>query len=232
MKVRCSAIGKIMTSPKTKGEVLSKTTKTFIEDLFKENELGIYKDFSSKHTSKGNECEKEGIALANEVLGWGLDFDYIENGGQERYENDYIKGHTDVSTDSILADIKVSYSGTSFPFFMELEDIPKDYYYQLQGYMWLTGKSVSTLAYCLINTPEKQVLDEIRAEYWKQGVIDEDLEIEEFIRAKHNFDRFPKTQRVKAFLVERNDSVIEKIKERVLECREYYNSLFKKFNVE
>jgi hypothetical protein len=231
MKVRCSAIGKIMTSPKTKGEVLSKTTKTFIEERFLENELCIYKDFSSKHTRKGIECEKEGIALANEVLGWGLDFDYIEFGGQEFYENDFITGHTDVSTDSVLADIKVSFSGTSFPFFMELEDIPKDYYYQLQGYMWLTGKQVSTLAYCLINTPEKQVLDEIRAEYWKQGVIDEDLEVEEFIRSKHNFDRFPKTQRVKAFLVERNDSVIEKIKERVIECTQYYNSLFKKFNV-
>ena len=231
MKVRCSAIGKIMTSPKTKGEVLSKTTKTFIEELFLENELDIYKDFSSKQTRKGIECEKEGIALANEVLGWGLDFDYIEFGGQEFYENDFITGHTDVSTDSVLADIKVSFSGTSFPFFMELEDIPKDYYYQLQGYMWLTGKQVSTLAYCLINTPEKQVLDEIRAEYWKQGVIDEDLEVEEFIRSKHNFDRFSKTQRVKAFLVERNDSVIEKIQERVIECTQYYNSLFKKFNV-
>lgn len=231
MKVRCSSIGKIMSSPKTKGEVLSKTCKTYIEEIFRENELGIFKDFSSKQTSKGNECEKAGIALANEVLGWGLDFDYIENGGQEYYENEYITGHTDVSTDTILADIKVPFSGTTFPFFMEEEDIPKEYYFQLQGYLWLTDKKVSTLAYCLINTPEKQVLDEIRAEYWKQGVIDEDLEIEEFIRSKHNFDRFPKTQRIKAFLVERNDSVIEKIKERVLECREYYNELFFKFNL-
>ena len=230
MKVRCSAIGKIMSSPKTKGELLSKTTKTFIEERFLENELGIYKEFSSKHTRKGIECEKEGIALANEVLGWGLDFDYIEFGGQEFYENEYLTGHTDVNTDSVLADIKVSYSGSSFPFFMELEDIPKDYYYQLQGYMWLTGKKVSTLVYCLINTPEKQVLDEIRAEYWRQEVIDEDLEIEEFIRSKHNFDRFPKEQRVKAFLIERNDSVIEKIKERVIECSEYYETLRKKYN--
>jgi len=33
MKIRCSQLGKLMTSPKTKGEVLSKTTKTYIQEL-------------------------------------------------------------------------------------------------------------------------------------------------------------------------------------------------------
>ena len=33
MKIRCSSLGKIMTSPKSKGEVLSQTTKTYLKEL-------------------------------------------------------------------------------------------------------------------------------------------------------------------------------------------------------
>jgi hypothetical protein len=45
MIVRCSSLGKLMTDPRTKSEVLSETAKTYIQDVFKEKELGIYKDF-------------------------------------------------------------------------------------------------------------------------------------------------------------------------------------------
>ena len=58
MKIRCSAIGKIMTSPRTKGELLSETAKSYVQDLFKEKELGISKEFWSRYTDKGNECEE------------------------------------------------------------------------------------------------------------------------------------------------------------------------------
>ena len=50
MKIRCSAIGKIMTSPKTKGEVLSQTTKTYIQGLALAHVYGIRKEFTSKYT--------------------------------------------------------------------------------------------------------------------------------------------------------------------------------------
>ena len=35
-KIRCSAIGKIMTNPRSKTETLSKTTKTYLEEWSKE----------------------------------------------------------------------------------------------------------------------------------------------------------------------------------------------------
>ena len=57
MKIRCSSIGKIMTSSKTKGEALSQTTKTFIQGLVLKEKYGIRKEFSSKYTDKGNQCE-------------------------------------------------------------------------------------------------------------------------------------------------------------------------------
>jgi hypothetical protein len=58
MKIRCSAIGKIMTNPKTKGESLSQTTKTYLQELAVEEIYGIRKEFSSRYTDKGNEVEE------------------------------------------------------------------------------------------------------------------------------------------------------------------------------
>ena len=52
---RCSSLGKLMTDPRTKSETLSETAKSYIQDLFKERELGIYKEFSSRYTDKGLE---------------------------------------------------------------------------------------------------------------------------------------------------------------------------------
>ena len=43
MKIRSSAIGKIMTNPKTKGESLSQTTKTYLQELAVQEVYGIRK---------------------------------------------------------------------------------------------------------------------------------------------------------------------------------------------
>ena len=68
MKIRASSIGKIMTNPKTKGESLSQTTKTYLQELAVEEVYNIRKEFSSRYTDKGNEVEELSIALCNDVL--------------------------------------------------------------------------------------------------------------------------------------------------------------------
>jgi hypothetical protein len=219
MKIRASQLGKIMTSSKTKGEVLSKTCKTYIQELAIEHKYGIRKEFWSRYTDKGNECEDEAIGLVNDVLDLGFIFKNDEN-----ITNDWITGTPDVNTNEILLDVKTSWDATTFPFF-ETEIPNKDYYYQLQGYMWLTGKDESYLCYCLVNTPFQIVEDEVRREHWKQGLIDENLDVRDFVQSKHNFDHIPKEKRVKTFKIAKDEEVIEKIKQRVEECREYYNNL-------
>ena len=72
MKIRCSQIGKIMTNPRTKGERLSQTTKTYLLELAVEEKYGIHKEFWSRYTDKGNEVEAEAIALVNDVLDVGF----------------------------------------------------------------------------------------------------------------------------------------------------------------
>ena len=219
MKIRSSAIGKIMTNPKTKGESLSQTTKTYLQELAVQEVYGIRKEFSSRYTDKGNEVEELSIALCNDVLGLGFIYK-----NEEHFSNDWITGTPDVNTNEILLDVKSSWDATTFPFFdTELKN--KDYFYQLQGYLWLTNKTESLLCYCLIDTPLQIVEDEIRREHWKASLIEESLDLRAFVQAKHTFGHIPKEKRVKTFTIAKDDEVIEAIKTRIEECREYYDIL-------
>ena len=219
MKVRCSSIGKLMAASRSKKEQLSKTAKSYIQDVVLEHKYGIKKEFNSRYTDKGNECEEDSITLANEVLNVGFIYK-----NEEHFENDYITGTPDVNTNEVLLDVKTSFDGTTFPFFED--EIPnKDYYYQLQGYMWLTGKEESLLVYCLTNTPEQIVEDEIRRVHWKEHKLEESDEIRHFVEAKHNFDHIPLEKRVKVFKIQKDEAVIEAIKEKIELAREYYNKI-------
>jgi hypothetical protein len=216
---RCSSLGKLMIDPRTKSEKLSETAKSYIQDLFKERELGIYKEFSSRYTDKGLEMEDEAIQFASEVLNW--DF-VVKN--TTRFNNEWITGEPDINTDSLLADIKCSWNGSTFPLFDEtLKN--KDYYYQLQGYLMLTGHDTSELVYCLMSTPLQIVEDEIRRQHWKLNLIEEDLEVRDAVQKMHNFDHIPNELRVKRFIVEKDEAAQQKIKERVEVARDYYQQL-------
>ena len=219
MKIRSSAIGKIMTNPKTKGESLSQTTKTYLQELAVQEVYGIRKEFSSRYTDKGNEVEELSIALCNDVLNLGFIYK-----NEEHYSNDWITGTPDVNTNEILLDVKSSFDATTFPFF-DTELTNKMYFYQMQSYMWLTEKQESLLCYCLIDTPLQIVEDEIRREHWKASLIEESLDLRAFVQAKHTFGHIPKEKRVKTFKIAKDDEVIESIKTRIEECREYYNNL-------
>jgi hypothetical protein len=219
-KVRCSALGKVMTSPRSKSEILSQTAKTYVEEQVLLAKYGIVKTFNSRYTDKGNLVEDESIKPASEVLELGF---ILKN--DEHFSNDWVTGTPDVNTASLILDVKSSWDATTFPFFAT--EIPtKDYYYQLQGYMWLTGKQKSLLVYCLVNTPLDMVQDEIRRAHWNANLLEESLDLIDEVQKRHNFDHIPDNRRVKVFEVERDDEVIEQIKERVELCREYYETLY------
>lgn len=218
-KIRCSSIGKIMTNPRTKGESLSQTTKTYIEEQVIQDKYGIRKQFSSRYTDKGNEVEDDSIQLASQVLDLGFLWK-----NDEHFSNEWMTGTPDVNTETILLDVKSSWDATTFPFFAT--EIPtKDYYYQLQGYMELTGKTKALLCYCLVNTSSTMVEDEVRRAHWNANLLEESIDLRDEVQKRHNFDHIPDNRRVKVFEVEKDEQVIEAIKERVELCREYYNTL-------
>ena len=219
LKIRCSAIGKIMTNARSKSEVLSKTCKSYLQELAIEEMYGIKKEFSSRYTDKGIEVERTSIDLVQDNCDYGFMYK-----NEEHFENDFLTGTPDVNTDNILLDVKSSYDATTFPWFEE--EIPnKDYYYQLQGYMALCNKRKSVLAYCLVNTPFQIVEDEVRRAHWKEHLIDESEELRADVEARHNFDHIPPEKRIKTFEVRYDKDVIKAIYERIKECRKYYETL-------
>jgi hypothetical protein len=222
MKIRCSSLGKIMTSPKSKGEVLSQTAKTYIEELVKEDVFGFKKEFSSRYTDKGTQQEDIAIELASRVLN--LPF-ALKN--TEYFENEFVKGTPDLILEDEIIDIKCSWDGTTFPWFED--KLPnKDYFWQMIGYCWLTGRSKARVVYCLVDTPEDIVQDEIRRTSWKKFEIDVTEETENEVRAKHEFSHISENKRVRAFQIELNESNIEQVKEKLLHAKEYYNDLIDK----
>jgi hypothetical protein len=222
MKIRCSSLGKIMTSPRTKGEVLSQTAKTYIEELVLEVKYGIKEEISSKHTEKGILQEDIAIEMASRVLN--LPF-ALKN--TEYFENDFIKGTPDLILEDEIIDVKCPFVGKNFPWFED--ELPnKNYYWQMIGYMWLTGRKKARVVYCLVDTPERIIQDEIRRTSWNNLEIDVSDELENEVRLQHEFDRISENKRVRAFLVELNDANIEQVKERLLEAKKYYDELIER----
>jgi hypothetical protein len=219
MKIRCSSIGKIMTSPKTKGEVLSQTSKTYIQGLALAHVYNIRKEFTSKYTDKGNECEDMCIGFVMEVLDKGFLFK-----NHEHYSNEWLTGTPDIITDDLVIDVKNSWSGSTFPWF-ETECPNKEYFFQLQGYMFLCDKQEALLCYCLTNTPHAIVEQEVKSAHYKLGLMEESLDLRDEVQKQHSFDHIPDAKRVKVFTIKRDEEVIEQIKIRVEQCREYFNQL-------
>jgi len=218
-KERPSALGRIMTNPRSKGEVLSETCKTRVEEKYLEDKFGIKKDFWSKATDKGTTEEPISIDLMVRQLGL---FGAQKN--ETTFENDYLVGTPDVIHSGIVYDVKTSFSASTFPFF-DTEIPDKGYYYQLQAYMYLTGLSSAKLVYCLVDTPEQMIQDEIRRQVWKKGMLDSTPELEAEVYSQMTFDHIPEELRIRVFDIDYDPEVIKAIETRIELCREYYESL-------
>ena len=219
-KIRCSAIGQIMTEPRSKSETLGKTCKTYLEGWVKEQLYGRQKDVTTKYMQKGLIMEDNAIDILAEHLDMGL---LIKN--EKHFEDEYMTGTPDVLTNNLLADVKSSWDCFTFPLFDK--DVPNtDYYWQAQGYMYLTGKTEYKLAYILCDTPINLIEKEMYY-YDKDNGTESDLQ--EWID-KMTYGNIQKELKVKIFDIKRNDDDMDRIITRVLECRNYVNELVNGLN--
>lgn len=217
-KCRCSAIGKIMTAPRAKSETLSETCKTYLKEWVIEQLFNRKKEFSNKYTEKGLIVEDNSLDFIGEQLGLGLLFK-----NEKYFENDFITGTPDVILPDLVIDAKNSWDVFTFPYF-ETEIPNKDYYWQAQGYMALTGKSKFKLVYVLSDTPYNLIDRECNSYCYKNG-IEPDVEIYNEFAAKMTYSDVPNEMKIKSFEIERNDADILAIKEKVKECRLFINQL-------
>jgi len=196
MKIRSSALGKIMTNPRKKSEALSAGCKTYIKELVKEDLFGYKSTIDSKYLTKGIDLEDTSIDLYNEVHSTL----YLKN--TERLSNEFITGECDINAEDKIIDIKSSWSLETFP--ASPDDVNnKDYEWQLRGYMMLYNKPKAELAYCMVSTPDYLLKD------WDNWEI-------------HKVDKHDPFLRVTTISFERDRDKERDIIDRVIECGKFY----------
>jgi len=199
---------------------LSQGAKTYCETWYIQQKYGRRKEWFNKYVEKGLVVEYLGIEMLSAHQG----IDLVKN--EEFFSNDYIQGQPDVIHNGIVFDIKSSWDIFSFPFF-ENELPNTDYWWQLQCYMAITGLSQSSIVYCLINTPQPLIDQELKKLYYQSGGTATDWSPEAYadLGKNYRFEDVAESERIKEFPVEKDETAAERIKERVLMCREYIKTL-------
>lgn len=219
-----SSIGELMTNQRGKKdtkkiEELGETAKKALLSIWIEQVYGRTKDFSSKYTEKGNTVEEDALTIYSLVKGQL----FIKN--KTTFKNEYFIG----TPDHRKFDIKCPWDIHNF-FGVITEPIEKNYVYQLNAYMDLTGEDKMDLVYVLCNTPEKLIEDEKKKLAWKMATIDPSKD-EAFqmaaaaVEKNCIFDDIPNEKRYIEFEIVRDQSLIDSVKKRVPIWREFLNML-------
>lgn len=228
---RASAIGLLMTEPKTKaakeaGE-LSETTKTYLKQVHRELRYNRKKEFSNKYIEKGLKAEEDAITLYCRIKKRFFKKNDI------RLNNEFVTGEPDLFTGASIydaettIDTKASWDVFTFPY--PDDELKSIYEWQGHTYMWLTGAKKHTVAYCLIDTPENIIESEKRQLFYKMNAGVE--ENPEYIQACEEVDKslrfgdIPMSERLMEFEVPRDKVAIHAITQKVIRAREYLTHL-------
>lgn len=151
--IRCHAISKIMTKPRTKGAEWSETAKTAMLEAARERLFRVRKSLDDvRCIKKGKMCEDIGIQLYNDVFL----YDLAKFDDADRRNNGIITGVPDIIAlgSQKGVDIKIAWSLLTFPL-TEDQAGKKDYEWQARGYMALFDLPAWEIAYCAVDTPEE-----------------------------------------------------------------------------
>lgn len=206
---------------------LSETAKSYLKEVYMYHKYGkesLGGSERSKYTIKGRSVEEQSIMMLSRIDG----LPYEKN--QNRFTDKYLTGEPDVivrdkdGSITKIIDIKSSWDGASL-----LSNIGSPlnplYYWQINGYMALTGALEAEVCYCLVNMPQEIIEGEKkRIFYTMNPATEENLEYKKAIERLENamtFDEIPIRERLVRFSVKRDEDVIEKIQKRVIQCREW-----------
>lgn len=232
---------------------LSESTLTHLVDVFVSTKYGRREEAHGKALEKGKLREEDSITLVSRTQ----KTEFRKN--SERLTNAYIQGEPDMFTGETIRsaetirDTKTSWSAYTF-FRAQQSPLDKKYWWQMQGYLALTGAKVGYVDYCLVNGTAQAILDEKRKTSFRYGIdcendpayVDECRQIERnhifdlgaFLKENPGFDLhtntsewcwdIPKEDRHFSFVVDRNDEEIERLYKRIRDCRVWMNQhLFK-----
>lgn len=213
--------------PTKNDEPLPQTAKSYLKKYYAYLKYGKWSaalDKGNKYTNKGKLAEEDSITLLSR-----LDKIFLQK-NEERLENEFLTGIPDILVrDNELRVVYIYDAKTSWDVETFFDNLDKDlnplYWWQIQGYMALTGCDSSEVSYCLVNTPEVLLEGEKYALLRRFDVVSE--EDPTFKKAygellnNMTFDDMPIEARRLKFIVERDEEAIQKIYKRVAMCREY-----------
>ena len=204
---RCSSLHKLIGDGRSKAAVISDTAKSAIRDIVKEDLYGFRSFTGNQYTQKGNLLED----LAIEMSGKMRFRNYQKHVG--RVENELITGECDVLDleRKLIIDTKCTWDIGTHPFFEDeaMEKVKKaGYDIQMQAYMWLYDCDVANIDFWLFPCPPELLKD------WDD--IDQLVHLVEAIDIR---------ERKTTVTIERDESVIQKIKDKIPHCQEYYAKL-------
>ena len=205
---RCSSLHKLIGDGRSKAAVISDTAKSAIRDIVKEDLYGFRSFTGNQYTQKGNLLED----LAIEMSGKMRYRNYQKHVG--RVENELITGECDVLDleRKLIIDTKVTWDIGTHPFFQDeaMEKAKKaGYDVQMQAYMWLYGCDVANIDFWLFPCPPELL----------NGWDDIDQLV-------HLVEKIDIRERKTTVVIERDEAIIQKIKDKVPHCQEYYAKLF------
>ena len=204
---RCSSLHKLIGDGRSKAAVISDTAKSAISDIVKEDLYGFRSFTGNQYTQKGNLLED----LAIEMSGKMRLRNYQKHVG--RVENELITGECDVLDlkNKLIIDTKCTWDIGTHPFFADeaMEKVKKaGYDVQMQAYMWLYGCDVANIDFWLFPCPPELL----------NGWDDIDQLV-------HLVEKIDIRERKTTVVIERDEAIIQKIKDKVPHCQEYYAKL-------
>ena len=205
---RCSSLHKLIGDGRSKAAVISDTAKSAIRDIVKEDLYGFRSFTGNQYTQKGNLLED----LAIEMSGKMRLRNYQKHVG--RVENELITGECDVLDlkNKLIIDTKCTWDIGTHPFFADeaMEKVKKaGYDVQMQAYMWLYDCEVANIDFWLFPCPPELLKD------WD--------DIDQLV---HLVEKIDIRERKTTVVIERDEAIIQKIKDKVPHCQEYYAKLF------
>ncbi len=200
MKFRASQLGKLMTSSRTKGEVLGQTAKSYIIQKAKEDFFEYKTELTNKYVMKGIHQEQDSIDLLNAVR-----FENYKK-YEHRAENEWLTGSCDIITEDLIIDVKTSWSLETFPATSyELKDL-SEYEWQGRAYMWLYDRPRFELCYVMVSTA-----DDILSDYDSYAI--------------HKVDHIDPAKRITSIRFERDKELEIQMAEKLIAATEFYKEV-------
>ena len=204
MKWHPSSLGKLMTTPKSKGENLSQGAKTYIRQVAKQDYFGYRVELDNKYINKGKDQEQDSIDLLNSVRFT----NYKKN--DVRIEDEYMTGECDILAEDRVIDIKTSWNLETWPA-TPGEAHDNDYEWQGRAYLMLYEREIFELVFCMVTTKDEFL------NQWEQIDL-------------HRVDHIAPEKRITSVIYERDLEKEQLIREKLIFANEYYSQYINQLN--